>query len=74
MKKLEAILASYRLNARTYLSKFMSARRTVGDKVGWTGDPIRILDALEHPTLSAIVQGQTEVTKMGLGWQDFNDY
>ena len=27
----EAILASYRLNARTYLSKFKSARRTGGD-------------------------------------------
>ena len=30
-KKLEAILASYRLNARTYLSKFKSATRTAGD-------------------------------------------
>ena len=27
----EAILASYRLNARTYLSKFKSARRIGGD-------------------------------------------
>ena len=31
MKKLKTILASYRQNARTYLSKFKSARRTGGD-------------------------------------------
>ena len=31
MKKLEAILASYRLNARTYLLKLKSARRTGRD-------------------------------------------
>ena len=31
MTKLEAILASYRLNARTYLLKFKPTRRTGGD-------------------------------------------